>query len=152
MWTSDGCRSEDSLVAEKRCVCGTALTGRQKRWCSVGCSKEEARRKHLWVCFNITPDDYARILREQGGGCGICQREPKPGKSLAVDHDHQSGFVRGLLCFFCNKRVIGARNAEVLIKTAAYVSDPPATRALGRDVVAPGRPKKKRQPRKRPRK
>jgi hypothetical protein len=43
----------------------------------------------------------------------------------------------------CNKRVLGARSAEVLIKTAAYVTDPPARRVLG-DRVAVGRPPKKR--------
>jgi hypothetical protein len=45
----------------------------------------------------------------------------------------------------CNKRVLGARSAEVLIKTAAYVTDPPARRVLG-DRVAAGRPPKKRKP------
>ena len=40
--------------------------------------------------------------RQQGGGCAICGRPPKPGKSLHVDHDHETGYVRGLLCFNCN--------------------------------------------------
>jgi len=132
-------------------VCGGILTGRQKKYCSSGCSKLEGRRSHVWRCFNITLEEYDLILLLQGGGCGICGRLPKSGKSLAVDHDHKTGKIRGLLCFMCNKRVIGARTAEVLIKTAEYVTNPPAPRALGREVVAPGRPKRKRQPRKRPR-
>lgn len=131
--------------------CGGLLTGRQKKWCSSGCSKQEGRRTWIKNVYDLTLEEYDAILTYQHGGCGICGRPPKENKSLAVDHDHQSGVVRGLLCFFCNKRVLGARNAEVLVKTAAYVTDPPAVRALGREVVAPGRPKKKRQPRKRPR-
>lgn len=133
-------------------VCGNILTGRQKKYCSGECSKLEGRRAHIWKCFRLTLEEYDAILAEQGFGCGICGRAPKNGKSLAVDHDHGSGFVRGLLCFFCNKRVLGSRNAEIFIKTAAYVTDPPARRALGRDVVAPGRPKKKRQSQRVPRK
>lgn len=132
--------------------CGEPLVGRQKKWCSATCQKRQGRIDWIWKCFQITLDEYDKILEEQGGGCGICGRPPKPGKSLAVDHDHQTGYIRGLLCFLCNRRVLGARSAEILIKTANYVSDPPARKALGRDVVAPGRPRKKRQPRRVPRK
>lgn len=129
------------------CICGCEqiLTGRQKKYASAECAKREGRRQHIWRCFSITLDEYDRILEEQDGGCGICGRPPKAQKSLAVDHDHVTGFVRGLLCFFCNKRVLSARSADIIIKTANYVTDPPARRALGRDVVAPGRPARKRK-------
>jgi len=99
--------------------------------------------------FNLTPDEYDQILEYQGGVCAICGRPPKPGKRLAVDHDHATGHVRGLLDFVCNRRVLGARSVDILVKTAAYVTDPPALKALGRNVVANGRPKKKRKRRKR---
>ncbi len=59
------------------------------------------RRKAL-AAYGLTPDDYARMLSLQDGGCAICGRAPKPGKSLAVDHCHQTGRIRGLLCFRCN--------------------------------------------------
>jgi hypothetical protein len=143
-------RSTCSLRSMTCSGCGSALSGRQRKWCSEQCSKDGARAVRLAQVFNITPEDYDKILAHQDGKCGICRRLPKPGKRLAVDHDHQTGFVRGLLCFMCNKRVLGARSAEVLVKTAAYVTDPPARKALGRDVVAPGRPKKKRKPRRTP--
>lgn len=133
------------------CACGNELVGRQRKWCSEQCSKDGARAARLAQVFNLTPEEYDQILEYQGGVCAICGRPPKPGKRLAVDHDHKSGHVRGLLDFLCNKRVLGARSAEVLVKTAAYVTDPPARKALGRDVVANGRPKKKRPTRKRKR-
>ena len=124
--------------------CGRELTGRRRRWCSEFCQKAGARAARLAQVFNITPEEYDRILEFQGGVCAICGRPPKPGKRLAVDHDHRTQFVRGLLCFLCNKRVLGARTAEILVKTAEYVTNPPARQALGRDVVAPGRPPRKR--------
>lgn len=126
------------------CTCGTELTGRQRRFCSPDCQKEEARRVRLDQIFSITPEEYDLILGLQLGGCGICGRKPTPGKRHAVDHDHKTGFVRGLLCFMCNKRVLGARSAEVLVATAAYVTNPPAYAVVGQRV-APGRPKKKRR-------
>lgn len=129
--------------------CGNPLLGRRSKWCSDECSEIESRRVRLLTTFAITPEEYEAILHEQAGGCAICGKPPRDGKRLAVDHDHQTGFVRGLLCFFCNKRVLGARSADVLIRTAAYVTDPPARRVIG-DRVAPGRAPKKRRPRRRP--
>lgn len=131
-------------------VCNADLDGRQRRFCSPGCSKAATRAKWLAAVYNLSPAEYDRIFQYQNGGCGICGKRPVKGKSLAVDHAHengQQGPVRGLLCFYCNKRVLGARSAEVLIRTAQYVSDPPAVHALGRVVVAPGRPKKPRRKR-----
>lgn len=131
--------------------CGAELVGKQRKWCSAECQLAEARRVRLAAVFNITPTEYDAILIHQGGGCGICGKPPKRGKRLAVDHDHQSGLVRGLLCFYCNKRVLGARSAAVLLLTAAYVADPPALRVIGARI-APGRPKKARKSRQKRRK
>jgi hypothetical protein len=56
--------------------------------------------------YGITLEDYERMMVEQGGGCAICgltenQWKNAPTK-LCVDHDHDSGLVRGLLCRRCN--------------------------------------------------
>jgi len=43
------------------------------------------------------------MYAEQRGSCAICGKgEAENGKALAVDHDHESGVVRGLLCDHCN--------------------------------------------------
>ena len=64
--------------------------------------KARERAGHLRRTFGITQDDYEAMLERQNGGCAVCGREPKPGKSLHVDHDHVTGERRGLLCFSCN--------------------------------------------------
>lgn len=48
-----------------------------------------------------TPELYQSLLEKQGGVCAICRRESKD-KQLAADHCHDTGVVRGLLCFQCN--------------------------------------------------
>jgi hypothetical protein len=45
---------------------------------------------------------YEATLAAQGGGCAICGESCPTGRVLAVDHDHVTGAVRGLLCAPCN--------------------------------------------------
>jgi hypothetical protein len=58
--------------------------------------------------YGITEEDYNRIFKEQNGVCKICGKEPyehaknKMSKVLHIDHDHETGLVRGLLCSRCN--------------------------------------------------
>jgi hypothetical protein len=56
---------------------------------------------HLKRYFNISVADYRSMLHRQRGLCGICKRPSK--RRLDVDHCHQSGRVRGLLCNPCNR-------------------------------------------------
>jgi hypothetical protein len=71
------------------------------------------------------------MLVHGNGACWICLRKPKPGKNLNVDHEHprkntpgSGGQVRGLLCYFCNKFMVGRRrkeHADMFDRTAAYL-------------------------------
>jgi hypothetical protein len=69
--------------------------------------------------YGITLNDYNKILSEQSNVCAICG-QPESRKNqfgvirLAVDHDHQTGKVRGLLCNRCN-RAIGLFSDNFLI-------------------------------------
>src|SRR5262245_32747027 len=74
----------------------------QARYKAEGRLKVSARKSHLKRTFAMTQEQYERRLAQQGGGCAVCGRPPKPDKSLHVDHDHETGHVRGLLCFSCN--------------------------------------------------
>lgn len=52
----------------------------------------------------ITQAEYEALLAQQGGGCAVCGQPEtrKGGRHLAVDHDHETGEIRGLLCMRCN--------------------------------------------------
>ena len=52
--------------------------------------------------YGITPEDYNYMLEQQQGGCAICFQGNPSGRRLAVDHNHDTGEVRGLLCGRCN--------------------------------------------------
>jgi hypothetical protein len=64
--------------------------------------QEVNRRNHLQREYGITPERYAELLFLQGGTCAICKEECPTGKRLSVDHNHETGEVRGLLCYPCN--------------------------------------------------
>jgi hypothetical protein len=62
--------------------------------------------------YGITAEDYLNILETQGNVCAICKnketaidKHSKRVKNLAVDHNHKTGKVRGLLCSACNRGI-----------------------------------------------
>ena len=65
------------------------------------CSKEQVRNTNYIRKFGITLEEYNQIFAEQEGKCGICSKHQLD-KNLSVDHDHDTGEVRGLLCQPCN--------------------------------------------------
>lgn len=59
-------------------------------------------RRSMLKRFGLTEADYERMLEDQGERCAICRRPPSSKRRLAVDHDHKTHEVRGLLCGRCN--------------------------------------------------
>lgn len=95
------------------------------------------RKAHLKAKYGITPDDYERMLEQQGGGCAICGDPPPDGGSLHVDHDHATGHVRSLLCFRCNAGLGQFRHDPgLLVQAAEYVSTHHRIGALTIQAVA----------------
>lgn len=96
-----------------------------KQWYYLDHKKRDAdreRRAQLRYRFGITPEQYDQLLADQRGVCAVCHRSDPTGRRLAVDHDHQTGVVRGLLCSNCN-RAIGqlAESPDVLAAALAYL-------------------------------
>ncbi|MDA8223472.1 MAG: endonuclease VII domain-containing protein [Desulfitobacterium hafniense] len=68
-------------------------------------SPEEKKSSHLKGTFGITIEDYDELYRNQDGKCAICgsiDSKTKLSKYFCIDHDHDTGKVRGLLCSNCN--------------------------------------------------
>lgn len=81
--------------------------------------------------YGITLDEYATLLASQGGACAICRRQ-ETGKRLAVDHDHTTGVVRGLLCQKCNT-ALGLLGDDIHLIDAAWTYL--CTRALATEAA-----------------
>lgn len=63
--------------------------------------------KQLLRKYGITLEEYDRLYEKQSGVCAICHLPQSSTRNsrLCVDHDHQTGEVRGLLCSDCNRGI-----------------------------------------------
>ncbi len=74
--------------------------------------------------YGITIAQYDEMLRLQGGVCALCRVPGRMGKydKLDVDHCHETGRVRGLLCITCNHALgVLGDSAERLERAVAYL-------------------------------
>lgn len=99
-------------------------------------AEQKAAKHDRWIraTYGITRDEYLAIYDAQGGKCAICQRATGASKNLSVDHDHETGEVRGLLCTPCNRDVLGHLRDSVLalLRAVRYLLHPPARKVLTR--------------------
>jgi len=86
-------------------------------------SKGRYRQRNLLNYYGITLEAYDKMLEDQGGGCAICGQTPEEnGQRLEVDHNHETGEVRGLLCRTCNMGVGAFKDSvERCLQAAEYL-------------------------------
>lgn len=96
------------------------------------CQSSASHGSHVKRTYDLDPADYEALLTWQGGVCYICGQTPRS-QRLAVDHDHRSGEVRGLLCandeWGCNVQLRRLLNdVEVARRALDYVERHPLER------------------------
>lgn len=106
------------------------------------CHRDAAHDKRVGETYGLAPGQYRQLLAFQGGVSAIAKQKPQA-KRLAVDHDHRTGKVRGLLTKHENFYVLGWLEKfddpfAVLDAIAEYLRNPPAKRLWGDAVpIAP---------------
>ncbi|MCA9333775.1 endonuclease VII domain-containing protein [Candidatus Saccharibacteria bacterium] len=84
----------------------------------VGGIKRSKRK--LWEVYRMTPDEYIELFESQEGLCAIC----RDATASVVDHCHQKGHVRALLCQPCNVMLGAARdNVSILARGIEYLNN-----------------------------
>lgn len=115
--------------------------GRARKLCDPCAAKgQEARAQRgrgvrglmLKPRYGITIDEYDALLLSQGEVCAICQKLPQTSRilKLAVDHDHATGEIRGLLCQRCNMGLHFLENLAWRGRAEMYLAAPPAGRCM----------------------
>ena len=75
-----------------------------KKWKEA--NPKKTKENHLKRNFGITLEQYNEIFWKQKGSCAICgKHQNELNQTLAVDHDHATGKIRGLLCSNCNRAI-----------------------------------------------
>lgn len=91
---------------------------RVKRYKSQGYRPERVRAYGLRKNYGLSVSDYDNMFAQQDGICAICGLPPEGGKHLVVDHDHDTGVNRGLLCNRCNLSIGAFNHNPVLLENA----------------------------------
>lgn len=95
-----------------------------RRWRATPKGREWQRRQNLRRQHGLTLEQYETMLGQQSGGCAICGVGNPP--TLAVDHNHKTGKIRGLLCAKCNTGLGGFRDdTSLLCRAIAYLKEQP---------------------------
>lgn len=95
--TKDGYFRESWVTKEAFEACRTSARTWRYR------DPKAAKNSWLKTAYGITLDDYDRLHAAQSGKCWICETPETSTGTLHVDHCHDTGEVRGLLCGNCNR-------------------------------------------------
>ena len=90
------------------------------------CSSTKRAKDKLKSNYGLTQDNYNNMLKSQHNCCAICKREDtgiERTKKLSVDHCHNTGKVRGLLCNWCNQGLGHFKDSvDLLSQAVSYLS------------------------------
>ena len=87
-------------------------------------NKDMRKNSSLKLYYGITLEEYNEMFVSQNGVCAICKESQITGKSLSVDHNHETSKVRGLLCNKCNTGIgLLGEKEEILLEAIKYIKN-----------------------------
>lgn len=92
--------------------------------CSTACAEAAQRERYYRRNYGIGVREWQAMFEAQGGRCAICRGEgflmrAHHEATLMVDHDHNTGAVRGLLCHNCNRALGLLQDSALIVREAA---------------------------------
>lgn len=85
------------------------------KFCSPKC---RTKANGVKANFRLEIKDYNQLVKKSEGKCNICQETEETAGTLQIDHDHQTGKVRGILCKNCNLGLGHFRDSMILLLQA----------------------------------
>lgn len=80
--------------------CGKEING---RWRCYECYKITSRAMRLRNCYGLTIQEADSLIVKQKDKCAICKQKNSSNRRLHIDHNHNTGKIRELLCSHCNQ-------------------------------------------------
>jgi hypothetical protein len=98
--------------------CRDCMKESRRKWQES--NPELHRSRHIKGRYGISLRQYLAIIEATGGKCPVCGQPPTPPHgTFDLDHDHESGRVRGPLCRGCNLALGGARDDPAILRALA---------------------------------
>lgn len=85
-------------------------------------AKKTGRVKHLRAKYGMTIENYNYLFSKQNNSCAIC-KVSSPETRFHVDHDHDTGLIRGILCQRCNTGLGYYENFKTVFKLYLETGD-----------------------------
>jgi Autographiviridae endonuclease VII len=121
-WYADNREREVARVREWQQANRERVNENQRRLNARPERRRKQRDAYYRRTFGISADEFDALRDKQGGGCAICGKRPQRVASLHLDHCHDSGEIRGILCLSCNQGLGKFReDAELLDAAARYL-------------------------------
>ena len=103
-----------------RSMCKTCYSDFHSSYYQNNTEKVKLKNKKQWLKrkYNMEINQFQSIKIKQKGNCAICNTKLEDGFLVHVDHDHETGNVRGILCRWCNTGLGNFKDSMVNLKSA----------------------------------
>lgn len=79
----------------------------------------QSRKSHHKNKYGMTLQDREQLLKNQGNVCAVCGVGYSGAREWHIDHNHSTGYVRGLLCSHCNLMLGHSKDSPRILRAAA---------------------------------
>lgn len=106
--------------ARRHSYCADCYNARYRGKARKPISAAARRAQNMQTRYGLTPEDADAMLAAQGGVCAICREVPM---RAVVDHNHETGKARGVLCHACNVALAHVENETFRLAALTYLQE-----------------------------